>query len=111
MPLALHVLPITGLEATVSNQFLTHARTIVIVVDPEAGSPPEPALIRDVLGLTLGEARIASFVGSGMPPREAAAKLGIAEGTARSVLKQVFAKTGVSRQSELTALISRLMLR
>jgi len=26
-------------------------------------------------------------------------------------LKQVFAKTGVSRQSELTALISRLMLR
>src|SRR5207249_2965825 len=43
MPLALHVLPITGLEASVSNQFLTHARTIVIVVDPESGSPPEPA--------------------------------------------------------------------
>lgn len=110
-PLALHVMPITRVEASVSNQFLTHARTIVIVVDPEAGGPPDPALIRDVLGLTLGEARIASSVGSGMPPRAAAAKLGIAEATARSVLKRVFAKLGVSRQSELTALISRLMLR
>jgi len=66
--------------------------------------------VRDVLGLTLGEARIAALVGSGLPPREAAAKLGITETTGRAVLKHVFSKTGVSRQSELVALLSRMVL-
>jgi DNA-binding CsgD family transcriptional regulator len=31
--------------------------------------------------------------------------------TARSVLKRVFAKTGVSRQSELVLLLSKLVIR
>ena len=36
----------------------------------------DPALVRDILGLTLGEARVAALVGSGMAPRAAAEKLG-----------------------------------
>jgi DNA-binding CsgD family transcriptional regulator len=44
-------------------------------------------------------------------PREAAARLGIAEESARTVLKRVFAKIGMSRQSELPALLSRLSVR
>jgi DNA-binding CsgD family transcriptional regulator len=68
-------------------------------------------VVRDVLGLTLAEARVAALVGSGLAPREAAAKLGIAEETARTALKRVFAKVGVSRQSELTALLAKLVLR
>ncbi len=36
--------------------------------------------------------------------------LGITEETARAVLKHVFSKTGVSRQSELVALLSRMVL-
>jgi DNA-binding CsgD family transcriptional regulator len=72
--------------------------------------PPDPSLVRDLLSLTLGEARIASLIGSGLPPREAAEKLGIAEETARTVLKRVFAKVGVSRQSELAALMTKLVL-
>jgi DNA-binding CsgD family transcriptional regulator len=43
-----------------------------------------------------------------LSPKEAAEKLGIAEETARSVLKRVFSKVGVSRQSELAVLIARL---
>jgi DNA-binding CsgD family transcriptional regulator len=62
--------------------------------------------VRDLLGLTLGEARVASLVGHGLPPRDAAERLGIGEETARTTLKRVFAKTGVSRQSELAALMS-----
>ena len=68
-------------------------------------------LVRDVLGLTLGEARVAALVGSGLAPREASERLGITEETARSVLKRVFSKTGVSRQSELVLLLSKLVIR
>jgi DNA-binding CsgD family transcriptional regulator/PAS domain-containing protein len=109
-PLAVYVLPI-ALSSHPAAQFLTHARAIILAIDPEASGPADPALVRDVLGLTLGEARIAALVGSGLAPREAAEKLGITEETARTVLKRVFSKTGVSRQSELVALLTKLVLR
>ncbi len=109
-PLAVYVLPIT-LSSHPAAQFLSHARAIVLVINPEAGGPADPALVRDVLGLTLGEARVAALVGSGFAPREASERLGITEETARSVLKRVFSKTGVSRQSELVLLLSKLVIR
>lgn len=109
-PLTVYVLP-TGPSSHPATQFLAHGCAIVLAIDPEAGEPADPALVRDVLGLTLGEARMAALVGSGLPPREAAEKLGITEETARAVLKHVFSKTGVSRQSELVALLSRMVLR
>jgi DNA-binding CsgD family transcriptional regulator len=106
----LYVLPIATRMRAV-EQFLTHTRAIVLVIDPKADDPADPALVRDLLGLTLGEARVAALVGSGLPPREAAARLGIGEETARTALKRVFSKVGVSRQSELTALLTKLVLR
>jgi DNA-binding CsgD family transcriptional regulator len=109
-PLTLYVLPIPAASKAV-NAFLTHARAIVLVIDPKGGDPADPSLIRDVLGVTLGEAKIASLVAAGVAPRDAAEKLGISEETARTVLKRVFAKVGVSRQSELAALLTRLVLR
>jgi DNA-binding CsgD family transcriptional regulator len=90
--------------------FLTHARAIGLAIDPETGVPADPAVVRDVLGLTLGEARVAALVGHGMAPKDAAGKLGVTEETARTVLKRVFAKVGVSRQSELSMLLSKLVL-
>lgn len=108
-PLAVYVLPIAP-SSNPAAQFLSHARAIVLVINPEAGGPADPALVRDVLGLTLGEARVAALVGSGFAPREASERLGITEETARSVLKRVFSKTGVSRQSELVSLLSKLVL-
>jgi DNA-binding CsgD family transcriptional regulator len=110
-PLTLYVLPLLddGLDA--AAQFLASARVIILVIDPEANAPADPAVVRDILGLTLGEARVAALVGSGLTPRVAAEKLGITEDTARVVLKRVFAKVGVSRQSELAALLTRLILR
>jgi DNA-binding CsgD family transcriptional regulator len=86
-------------------------RLFINAVEAIYDAAPDPALVRDVLGLTLGEARLAALVGSGLSPRESAEKLGIAEETARSVLKRVFSKTGVSRQSELVALPTKLVLR
>jgi DNA-binding CsgD family transcriptional regulator len=110
-PLVTYILPLRDSHADALAQFLVSAKAIVLVVDPEPSEPPDPAIVRDILGLTLGEARLTALVGSGMPPREAAQKLQISENTARSVLKRVFAKVGVSRQSELSALLTRLALR
>jgi DNA-binding CsgD family transcriptional regulator len=93
-----------------AEQFLTHVRSIVLVIEPKANEPADPALVRDVLGVTLGEARVASLIASGLPPRQASEQLGISEETARTVLKRVYGKVGVSRQSELTALLSRLAI-
>jgi len=95
----------------VGNGFLTRARAIVLLMNPTADGIPDPSLIRDVLGVTLGEARIAALVGSGLSPKDAAERLGIAEETARSVLKRVFSKVGVSRQSELAAMMARLVIK
>ncbi|MGL5166443.1 MAG: helix-turn-helix transcriptional regulator [Afipia sp.] len=106
-PLVLYVLPIPVSERS-TDRFLTRARAIVLLMNPAAAGIADPSLVRDVLGVTLGEARIASLIGSGLSPKEAAEKLGIAEETARSVLKRVFSKVGVSRQSELAVLIARL---
>ena len=54
---------------------------------------------------------MAALVASGSAPREAAEQLGIAEQTARTALKRVFSKVGVSRQSELAALLTKLVPR
>jgi len=105
------VLPIRAPLGPAIDQMLNRARAVVLVIDSAADVPPDPALVRDVLGLTLGEARIASLVGSGITPQEAADKLGISKETVRTALKRVFAKVGVSRQSELAALLTRLVLR
>lgn len=107
-PLAIYMLPIL---VAPSETFLARARAVVLVVNPDIGEPPDPTLVRDLLGLTLSEAKLASLVGLGVGPRKAAAKLAVSEATARTVLKRVFAKVGVSRQSELAVLMSRLMLR
>ena len=106
----IYLLPISA-PTTPGEHFVTNARAIVLAIEQKSGEPADPAVVRDVLGLTLGEARIAALVGSGLPPREAAERLGIAEETARSVLKRVFGKVGISRQSELVALLSKLVLR
>jgi DNA-binding CsgD family transcriptional regulator/PAS domain-containing protein len=108
--LVIYLLPV-ALSPDLAEQFLTHTRAIVLALEQRLDEPADPAVVRDVLGLTLGEARIAALVGSGLPPKEAAERLGIADATARTVLKRVFSKVGVSRQSELVAVLTRLVLR
>jgi DNA-binding CsgD family transcriptional regulator len=105
-----YLLPI-GKAASATDHFITRTCTIVLAIEQKSSEPPDPAVVRDVLGLTLGEAKVAALVGSGFAPRAAASRLGISEDTARNVLKRVFVKVGVSRQSELVALLGRIVLR
>lgn len=108
--LVVYLLPVAR-QTSLAEQFLTHTRAIVLAIEQKLDEPADPAVVRDVLGLTLGEARIAALVGAGLPPKQAAERLGIAEETARTVLKRVFSKVGVSRQSELVAVLAKLVLR
>ena len=83
-------------------------QTLLVITDPANATSIDPALVRDLLDITLGEARLASLIGTGLGPRDAAEQLNITESTARVVLKRVFAKTGLTRQSQLAALLARL---
>lgn len=107
LPLIVHVLPVPE-TGTAMNRLLTASRVIVLVIDPATESKIDPSLVRDYFGLTLAEAKVAAKVGLGTAPRMAAVELGITEETARSALKNVFSKLGVSKQSELAVLLTRL---
>jgi len=109
-PLVAHLIPLRVPQQSTLAQFLAAGRVAVLVQSMESERTAEPTLVRDILGLTLAEARLAVLVGTGLAPRDVAQQLGVKEETARTVLKRVFAKTGLSRQSELAALMTRLTL-
>jgi DNA-binding CsgD family transcriptional regulator len=106
-----YVLPVRSIRDHPFDRVLSNSDVIVVIRRGGRAEPFDPSLIRDLLSVTLGEARVAALVGAGVSPKDAAARLGIAEETARTVLKRVFAKTGVSRQSDLAGLLSRLVLK
>ncbi|MCF3934810.1 helix-turn-helix transcriptional regulator [Acuticoccus sp. M5D2P5] len=83
-------------------------QTLLFTTPIERDRMIDPVILREVFDLTLGEARIASLVGSGMAINDAADRLGVTEGTARNVLKQVFRKLGVNRQAQLVRQVANL---
>lgn len=104
------IVQVVPLAAPAGMPALLTARTIILVESPQDNRPFDPAVVRDAFKLTLGEARLAALIGAGTSPSDAAAELGIADSTVRSVLKRVFDKMGVSRQSELAALMGQLFM-
>jgi DNA-binding CsgD family transcriptional regulator len=64
-----------------------------------------PAALAKLFGLTPAEAAFAVLLGDGLTLDEAAAEQSIARNTARAHLRSIFAKTGVSRQTQLVRLI------
>lgn len=108
---AAHVLPVATGSRESEDRLLAGVRAIVAVTTSDARQPADPTIVRDLLGLTLGEARVAALVGAGVAPTETAQLLGIPERSVRWALKRVFQKAGVSRQSELVALLTKLVLR
>lgn len=104
MPVATTLKPeLAGFDANVS--------AIVLLIAQNPLEPADPAVVRDILGLTLGEARVASLIGAGRSKREAAASIGISEETVLTVLNRIYAKTSLSRESHLAVLLTRLTLR
>jgi DNA-binding CsgD family transcriptional regulator len=61
-----------------------------------------------MFGFTTAEARVAALVGQGLSVNAVAQRLGLSAGTVRNQLKMVFLKARVSRQIELSLLLSRI---
>ena len=102
-PLIFHLLPMKGSFGSTLG--------VLVVTKLGATGVPSSDLVQRLFALAPAEARVATLIGSGLSPRHAAAKLGISEGTVRTTLKHVFTKVGVSRQSELAVLLTKLTLR
>lgn len=62
---------------------------------------PAARILADMFGLTVSESHLAAALAKGHSLEEAAIECGITKSSARTYLKGVFAKVGVSRQAEL----------
>jgi DNA-binding CsgD family transcriptional regulator len=79
--------------------------TAVFVSDPLQAAEPPGQVISRLFGFTPAEARLAMLLTNGLTLDEASAELGVSRNTARTHLRAVFAKTGVTRQTGLVRLI------
>lgn len=80
----------------------------LFVARPGPEKSTDPQALRDLLGLTVAEARLTAVLAQGHSLVEAARRLGIAHNTAKVQLRAVFTKTGVNRQAQLVALLASL---
>lgn len=101
---AMHLVPMHGQ----ARDLFDSAGAVVIVASASNPTVPGADLIRILFDLTPAEARVARAVAMGRSPTEVASDHGISVGTVRSQLKQVFAKTGVGRQTELAVMLASL---
>lgn len=78
----------------------------VFLRDPEA-NPAQPSheLVRRLFGLTRMEAALAVLLTEGFTLDEAAEKMNVRRNTARTHLRSIFCKTGVTRQTMLVRLL------
>ncbi len=76
----------------------------LLISDPTRKNIVNPASIATALHLTPSEARVVHGLVTGGGVAEAAKHAGVSLSTARSYLKNVFHKTGVSKQAELVRL-------
>lgn len=78
---------------------------MLVFHDPQVQKPIDPAIVAEMFGLSPAESKVAAILAMGRGPDEIAVAGGISVATVRAQIKAIFAKTGVSRQSELVALL------
>jgi DNA-binding CsgD family transcriptional regulator len=100
MPLMLMIAPLhLRSEAAVCGAALLFA------FDPESTPTVTADMVRSLFNLSEAEAVLAVALCSGKTVDETAAERGISVHTARSQLKNIFAKTGTKRQADLVSLL------
>ncbi len=102
-PLIFHLLPMESCFGSTLG--------LLVLTTLDALDLPLADLARRLFALNPAEARVAALICGGLSPRHAAEKLDISEGNVRTTLKHVFTKVGISRQSELAILLTKLALR
>lgn len=84
---------------------LTAEHVALFLADPEKIAVPPLDGIQALFGLTRAEATVAHALAAGGSLEDASVAGGITISSARTYLKRVFSKTGVSRQAELIQLL------
>jgi DNA-binding CsgD family transcriptional regulator/PAS domain-containing protein len=77
----------------------------IFISDPEQSSEAPVQVITRLFGFTPTEAALAMLLANGLTLDQASAELGVSRNTARTHLRSLFSKTGVSRQTMLVRLI------
>lgn len=103
--LVVHVNPVKndGMELN-----MRRVGAVVLVVEPGRWSRIPPDLAAASLGLTPAESRVATSLAAGQSVSEIASTTGRQENSVRFLLKGIYRKLGISRQSELVRLVLSL---
>lgn len=99
-----YAIELRGLQGSLRQSALQQADTLVLLCSVGREVTINAAMLEAIFGVSNGEARLASL-------SQAAARLGIAESSARTILKRVFTKTRMSRQSELSLAVRNMAIR
>jgi DNA-binding CsgD family transcriptional regulator len=83
---------------------------VVLIKDPQVDSTRSIADFIKAYGLTQAEARLLRILSNGHGLFEAAQELGITRNTARTHMRNIYAKVGTHRQSDLVRLLYRFNL-
>jgi len=83
----------------------TEASVALYISDPAHNSVPPPEQLAALLDLPPAKAKLAHILAQGESLDEAAAKMNVKLETVRTYLKDIFSKTGTTRQAELVKLI------
>lgn len=95
--------------STMTSNAFADCQVVVIFIDPDIGPRPPQSNLQSAFRLTEAEARLAAQLATGESLEIVAERLGIAKETSRSQLKSIFAKTGTHRQSELVAILAKVL--
>lgn len=98
-------IPLVGHSADTLGFQTTHRNVLILAHPLVQDRRVDPTIIRAVFGITTAEAKLASCIAAGQTIKATAEELGLTEGTVRVVLKRIFAKMNVNRQSDLVVRI------
>jgi DNA-binding CsgD family transcriptional regulator len=104
-PLTLVVRPV-GRAAPIGEQSRVTA-ALIMVMDSELPVQTKESELRRLYGLTVCESRLAKLLMEGRDLDACCQELGISRSTVRMHRRNLFSKTGVSRQTQLIALLFR----
>jgi DNA-binding CsgD family transcriptional regulator len=102
-PLSITVAPLPNTTMALEKR----PAAVLFISDPDQNSELPVGLLQRCYGLTAAEARLAILLVEGRALNEAADFCGVTRNTAKTQLKNVFAKTQVQRQGELIRLLLR----
>jgi DNA-binding CsgD family transcriptional regulator len=104
-PLQLLVAPVMRRAGELRFGFAGEVAALVIVTDPDATPTPTAEALRQLFALTPALSRLAAALAAGKTLAEHADEAQITVGTARTQLKELFARTSTSRQAELVRVL------